>query len=309
MFLERCNETGASERVVIMVVVLQLGLKPDHSDYPSLKAIEEQIIEKAGGWERFKRDIPLLLRQGIDEVIDSARSKRFLLEELEKTEKTYIGTKIEILLRNHLQLERGKVLDVVIGETEVDIKNTVGRTWTIPLEALGHPCILIKEDEVRGECSFGLMIATANRLMPGKNRDRKSGIAAHAMVDVHWMLRRFPYPMNFWQQLPPDTRLRIMASYNDTQRLVTLFTELQERPIGRKVIQAVAPQLDPMKRLRKNGGARDFLSRQGIVLLTGSAHRKLIQELGLPACKSDEAISFRPTDHQVIERLRELQIL
>ena len=47
------------------------------------------------------------LREAFDEVIDGARTARYRIEQLEKTEKTYIGTKVEIVLRDGLELERG----------------------------------------------------------------------------------------------------------------------------------------------------------------------------------------------------------
>ncbi|WP_035354680.1 NaeI family type II restriction endonuclease [Edaphobacter aggregans] len=77
-----------------------IGFDPLHQDYVLIKQLEAAILRHAGGFEKFRVDIPQLLRRAIDEVIDSARSNRFTLIEIEKTEKTYIGTKIEILLRN-----------------------------------------------------------------------------------------------------------------------------------------------------------------------------------------------------------------
>jgi Restriction endonuclease NaeI len=74
-------------------------LDPAHRDYLLLTNIEQALVRQAGGWEKFCVEIPRLLRQAIDEVIDSYRSSRFTVAELEKTEKTYLGTKIEILLR------------------------------------------------------------------------------------------------------------------------------------------------------------------------------------------------------------------
>jgi hypothetical protein len=122
--------------------LLPIVFDESHQDYVLIKRLEAAILRHAGGIDKFKVDIPQLLRRAIDEVIDSARSNRFTLIEIEKTEKTYIGTKIEILLRNHLQMSKGKVLDLSIDGIEVDIKNTIGSNWTIPIEALGHPCIL-----------------------------------------------------------------------------------------------------------------------------------------------------------------------
>lgn len=194
-----------------MVVVLSLGLDASHQDYGPLKRIEDKILQHAKGRERFNQDIPNLIRQAIDEVIDAARSKRFTLAELEKTEKTYIGTKMEILLRNHLGLERGRVLDVLIDDVEVDIKNTIGSTWTIPKEAIGHPCILIQENEETSRCSFGLIVIREEVLNPGLNRDKKAAISIGALVHVHWLLRHAPYPRNFWEDIKPETRRAIMA--------------------------------------------------------------------------------------------------
>ena len=79
-----------------------------HQDYVLIKQYRGGELRHAGGFEKFRVDIPQLLRRAIDEVIDSARSNRFTLIEIEKTEKTYIGTKIEILLRNHLGMSKGQ---------------------------------------------------------------------------------------------------------------------------------------------------------------------------------------------------------
>src|ERR1700761_2095566 len=142
------------------------SLPPHPPDYELLRRLEHAIIRHAGGLKRFQEEIPLLIRQAIDEVIDTPRSGRFTLDELEKTEKTYIGTKIEILLRNHLKMQKGRVMDLSIDGTEVDIKNTIGSNWNIPAEAVGHPCILLKADESLFICSFGLIMIRKEALNP-----------------------------------------------------------------------------------------------------------------------------------------------
>ena len=50
------------------------------------------------------------------------------------------------------------MLDLSIDGIEVDIKNTIGSNWTIPSEAMGHPCILLKAQESTSRCSFGLIV-------------------------------------------------------------------------------------------------------------------------------------------------------
>jgi hypothetical protein len=51
-----------------------------------------------------------------------------------------------------------------------------------------------------------------------------------------------------------------------------------------------------MKRLRKNGGARDILSQQGIALLWGTNDRELIKTLNLGVVSADQFISVSPTN-------------
>ena len=189
-----------------MVVVLSLGLDPAHHDYDSLKHLENKIIEHAKGWERFKRDIPNLIRQGIDEVIDAARTMRFTLDELEKIEKDYISCKLKILVRHHLGFERGQELDLLVDGVEVGIANTIGSRWNIPKEGIGRPYILIKENEKIAQCSFGLAVIRTGGVNNGVKRNRDKRIAGQALLPVRWMLRDQPYPKNSWEDLYTDTQ-------------------------------------------------------------------------------------------------------
>jgi hypothetical protein len=269
-----------------------------------MKQLEEAIYRHAGGVDCFRVNIPLLLRQAIDEVIDSARSNRFTLDETEKTEKTYIGTKVEILLRNYLKMEKGKILDLSIDGIEVDIKNTIASNWTIPAEAMGHPCILIQSEESKALCSFGIIVIRDEILNAGRNRDGKRTIAKMSFEHIHWLLRNEPYPENFWQHLDPELRREITAPRGGTDRLAVLFRRYQGRPISRRLVQGIAQQDDYMKRIRKNGGARDLLAPEGIAILWGKKDRDLIRQLGLPNCEPDEFISFKPVNPDDVAFLR-----
>ena len=53
-----------------------------------------------------------VVRRGIDEVIDGGRTGRWSIDQLAKTEKTYIGTKIEHLVLNEFEIPRGSVSTV-----------------------------------------------------------------------------------------------------------------------------------------------------------------------------------------------------
>ncbi len=275
-----------------------------HKDYELIQRIEAEIISHAKGWQNFRVQFPNLVRQAIDEVIDAPRSKRFRIDELEKTEKTYLGTKIEILLRNYLDLERGKNLDVLIDGIEVDIKNTIGSTWTIPLEALGHPCILIISAENTAKCSFGIIVISPEVLNEGRNRDQKTTISKAGMKNIHWLLYDVQYPINIWETIGEKSLKKLLAIAGGTERLAQLFREFPETPFTRNQIEALAQQKDFMKRLRKNGGARDMLSKEGIALLSGQTHKDLISQLHLPQCKKDEFISYKPESELHINLLR-----
>ncbi|HEV2737259.1 MAG TPA: NaeI family type II restriction endonuclease [Candidatus Elarobacter sp.] len=280
-------------------------LQTSHADFPLLAPIVHAILEQAGGFESFAREIPQLIRQAIDEVIDTPRTNRFVLSETEKTEKTYLGTKVEILVRAHLKLGKGRNLDLSVRGAEVDIKNTMGGNWAIPLEAVGHPCILVKENEKTALCSVGLIVANDSYLNPGSNRDHKRTISAAGLMNVWWILRDHPYPQNVWEVMPLSTREAIMKAPGGAQRLAALFRAVQERPVSRSTVEDVAQQKDAMKRVRRNGGARDILAPQGIAILWAGSDRAVIEKLGLPAIGRQDFISYRPTNPAHIALLRD----
>lgn len=280
-------------------------LRQDHPDHDLLAPIASALVAAAGGEERFGLCIPPLFRQAIDEVIDAPRTNRFTIDEIEKTEKTYLGTKVEILLRNFLGLPKGNKLDLLVDGHEVDIKNTMLRNWTIPLESHGLPALLLRANEKSSLCDVGLILVREAYLNPGKNRDAKRTIAAEAFQNIWWLLYQAPYPPNFWEILAPQERHAIMASGKGSARLASLFELLQRKPISRLQIEAIAQQRDYMKRLRRNGGARDALVAKGIALLWGTRDKELIERLDLGPVGPDEFISIAPQNAQEAELLRE----
>jgi hypothetical protein len=59
-----------------------------------------------------------------------------------------------------------------------------------------------------------------------------------------------------------------------------------------------------MKRIRRNGGARDILAPQGIAILWGQKDRALIAKLNLGRIGPDEFISYQPKKTSEIDALR-----
>lgn len=220
-----------------------------HPDYTRLSPIADAIVASGGGYVEFAQRVPEIFRQAIDEVIDAPRTGRYTIEETEKTEKTYLGTKVEILLRNYLKLPKGKILDLSVGGIEVDIKNTMGRAWTIPLESLGHPALLLRSSEKSARCDVGLILIKDEYLNPGLNRDSKRTISASGAANIWWLIHNAVYPPNFWEILPKTDRNAIINAGAGTARIAALFERVLLRPISRSQVQALAQQHDYMKRV------------------------------------------------------------
>ncbi|MGB5864248.1 MAG: NaeI family type II restriction endonuclease [Sulfitobacter sp.] len=273
-----------------------------HPDHALLTGIAAEITARAGGPQALACNFAAMLRTCVDDVIMTPKTGRRAYEELEKTEKTYIGTRVEIELRALLDLPKGR-LDCVIRGHDVDIKNTMGANWMIPTEAVNAPCILVAADEARALCYLGLIVARPNYLTAGQNKDAKRTISAAGFTHIHWLLREHPYPPNFWRTVQPDVITRIFRGRAGNHRMAALFREIQGRPILRDVVEAVAQQHDFMRRIRADGGkgTRDHLAHEGILLLSGHYDANLIAALDLPTCNHSEFISYRPISQQQID--------
>ena len=85
--------------------------------------------------------------------------------------------------------------------------------------------------------------------------------------------------------------------------MARLFQSCLEMPVSRVVIASVAAQDDFMKRLRKNGGARDLLDGLEIAILYSENDRELMRQLGL-VFGSREFVAFRPRNREQADMLR-----
>lgn len=280
-------------------------LDQGHPDHTDLALLEADLLKAVGGRERFVEKLRSFFRSAIDEVIDTARTGRYFLSDLEKTEKTYLGTKFEILLRDWLGVPKGVVLDLLIGGREVDVKSTTGGAsgWMIPPEAIDRLCVLLRVNEDDSTCAVGLVRARPAYLRGGQNRDAKTSFSAAGRDHIWWIVQDFPYTPNFWSLISPETRGYIMAARGGKVRLARLFESCLEMPVSRVVISSVAAQDDFMKRLRKNGGARDLLDGLDIAILYSENDRELMRHLGL-VFGSREFVAFRPKNPEQAYLLR-----
>ena len=261
----------------------------------SLKQVGDHALSEVVSLLVEKQDLAIrvgeALRKSFDEVIDGPRTGRYSVEQLAKTEKTYIGTKIEIVLRTDLELGYGKVLDHLIMGHEVDTKFSLTGDWMIPREAVNQLCLLVKSAD-KGVFSMGILRASEDVLTKGSNQDRKRSISATGKQLVTWLCKDHLMPPNFLQNLDPETRARILEPKTGMQRIRELFLRATGRIIPRTVVEQVAQQSDPLRRARQ---MKKELSTLGIKVLCAkyAEDRKQFEEHGFLDYRTGDWLSIR----------------
>ncbi|MEP5154978.1 NaeI family type II restriction endonuclease [Planktotalea sp.] len=268
---------------------------PGHPDFEALSEIRDGIFKLASGGETVRRAFPQAIRDAIDFVLDPIRTGRTELHELDNVEKTFVGLKIEHYVRDFLGAPKG-VRDLVIDGQDVDIKNTLDNSWMIPPETYAHedPCLVITSKEDESTCWMGVMLARQEYLN-APNRDGKRGVKSGAVRNILWLVEGADYPPSVWRDFD-------MAQFNElrklqpgTLRAATFFRNNIDTVVPREVVQALLhDQLDPLKRLRKNQGARGVLEPKGIALLSGSFGRKVLNALGRAEIANDAFLAITP---------------
>jgi hypothetical protein len=232
------------------------------------------------------------IRQAIDEVLDGGRTGRWDIHQLSKTEKTYIGTKVEIILKAQLGFPQGRKLDSLIEGFEVDVKFSINaHGYMIPAEAVGQLCILVWADDALSRFSLGLVRAEEAILNPGRNRDGKRTIRAASRNHIRWLITEAQgeLPRNFLLNLKASIRDQILRQPKGQPRVTELFRAVQKQIIPREAIVILGQQQDPLKRVRDT---RQQLLKEGIAVL-GHHNEDRLQaiSLGLIPPKSGEFIS------------------
>jgi Restriction endonuclease NaeI len=272
----------------------------NHPDFPTLSIIREKINSCAGGPERLRAVLPLLLKDAVDFVLDPATTGRTVIEELDKVEKTFIGLKVEHFLRDMLGLPKGKRDLAGVGGLDVDIKNTIGTTWMIPLETYrsAEPCLLIATAKFDGRCWLGIMLARDSYL-GAKNRDQKRSVTAEGKRNILWLVEDEPYPLSRWAEIDMAVFRELRRIKGGNKRAAEFFRKHLGKIVHRSVVQSLLhDQDDYMRRLRgdkKTVGTRDILKKENIELACGvwAESREAVASYGFADLKSDEWIAVR----------------
>lgn len=286
------------------------SLDPSHPDFAVTTRIAHAVTSRLG------TNIDTVLAErilgAVDFVLDPVRTGRTTIDELDRVEKTFIGLKVEHLIRDILDVSPG-ARDLHLDGMNVDVKNTIrkSRAWMIPLETYRdeEPVLLIASDPTARTSSMGVMIAR-DAYLGAENRDRKRRVLSTAHANILWIAQNLTWPPSRWEGLDMERfrQLRAEKSPNGrpggARRAAKFFRENIDRPIHRSVVVALLhEQSDPLKRLRTDGGARDYLAPEGIAILSRHFDRPLVEALGLQIGR-DEFISIKPSTPEQAAALR-----
>lgn len=267
-------------------------MNEDHIDYSVIKQIVDEIESLSGGFSKLEHEFPALIQDAVDFVIDPIRTARSTIAELDNVEKTFIGLKVEHFLRDYLGVPKG-LRDLRIGDRDVDVKNTVLRTWMIPPETFSNqePCVLVMITSPSNTCSLGVFVARPEYLN-ADNRDKKRSVSAKAFPNIYWILKDKPLPESRFKGIDMARFRQLRNMRYGNRRLAQFLRENLNRVIHRNVLLGLLfDQLNPMKRLRGNGGVRDVLANEGIAVFSGAYDSKLIENYSLPKCSRDEFVA------------------
>lgn len=263
-----------------------------------LDAVEAELYRLDPTGDR----VASVLRDTLDQLYDGQHTGRWRFEQLHKTEKTHMGTLVEINLQREFGFDDGAATDYRIVGVEVDCKYSMSATgWALPPEVLGHLALLVTaKDELDG-WKAGLVRVEERWLNLGRNRDAKATLSETGRAHIRWLWRGHgTLAENLFLHLDPDVRTRIFAAtarrgtQHGQARTNELFRLVQRRIIRRAELATVAQQPDFMKRARGNGGARTLLRPEGILVLGHQDDDPLVAEaLGLPRPTKGEFISTR----------------
>ncbi|HET7052720.1 MAG TPA: NaeI family type II restriction endonuclease [Solirubrobacterales bacterium] len=251
--------------------------------------VVESKLRALGGPDPVKK-FGQAVRQAIDEVLDGPRTGRCRLTELAKTEKTYVGTKVEIVVRTSLGLDRGPILDLEIEGHPVDIKWAMNSVWQIPMEAVGQLCLCIGGLDEVSRFQVGLIRCDEEWLNLGENRDRKRTISAVGRSKMSLLVPSSPLPINFVEQMDHALRIAVMGEPTIQARVTRLFTLLPRTPIPRNAIATVARTTgDPLRRVRADTWAGNPLGDMKI--LSAKYGNPIVVALGYRPLERDEFMS------------------
>ncbi len=250
------------------------------------------------------KEFGAVLRETYDQLYDGQRSGRYAWDQLRKTEKTYMGTLVEINLHRAFDFDDGAAMDYLIAGVETDCKfsQSLGG-WEFPPEAyeFDHLCLVVWASDSESRWRAGLVrVANDPELLGPENRDRKRKLTPQGESRIRWLYEEPRLPENLLLHIRPETREKILGAApprrrksTGQQRINMMFRLVQRRIVNRASVLTVGRQKDPLKRARDARKQR-HLGKEGILVLGHQENDPLVaQALGLPVPGKGDFVSAR----------------
>lgn len=283
------------------------------SPSPALAGLVHWFEEQPESRERFA----WVLRDSLDELLDGQRTRRWCYQQLKKTEKTHLGTTVELNLTSEFDIPDGEDLDWKIDGHEVDCKfsKDLGG-WEIPMEmylcdahgeqsgTADHLALVVWMNDDDAQWAAGV-VQISDNLLKFKtddsnqehrqyNRDNKRRLNDDGMDKIHWLWGGLQdLPPNLLRRTSEDKRRAILLNKSGQERVNALLREIQCEMIDRPTMVTVAQQKDPMKRVR-DARLPEHLGGEGFLILGHQdADSHIAQGLDLPVPNKGEFVSCR----------------
>ena len=239
-----------------------------------------------------------VMRQSFDQLYDGGRTGVYHVDQLSPTQKTHLGTFVEVNMAKEFNFETvGVKFDYRIAGHDVDAKFSLSGGWMLPPEVIGHLCLVMQASDDEARFDIGVVRASAEWLTAGGNRDKKVALRAGHRDKITWIHRGATMPPNVLATLArPDLDV-ILSKKSGQQKVNEVFRRAPGRRISRAAIETLAMQRDPLKRVRRNGGARTPLAKEGIIIMNGDYtwQRDIVKALGAEPPQEGEFVSLHIT--------------
>jgi hypothetical protein len=266
---------------------------PSPEDDPDIWAVHDAV--KAVDPHGFRAGYAI--REALDQIYDGQRTGRWDYTQLLKTEKTHVGTLVEIWLQREFGFEDGEELDFRIAGVDVDCKWSLNMyDWEIPQEMYSRGdkiALVVWANEYTARWAAGLVRISESILRPlGKQRDGKRRLDGRGRDRILWIAPGADLVKNTLLHVTDPAKLELIAYARRGQTAVTnLFRELTGELVNRATVLTAAQQVDGAKRVRD---ARKHLRPEGIVIFGHYApHPRMAAELGLPMPTLGRFVSAR----------------
>ena len=255
------------------------------------------------------------LRDSLDELLAGQRTGRWCYQHLSKTERTHLGSAIQVNFTNEFEIPDGATLDWSIDGRDVDCKFSKDfGGWEIPMEMYrcddhgdlqgshDHLALLLwmNDDESQWAAGVvqirdGLLRSRADGSGRQYNRDRKRRLNNDGIDSIRWLWGGLQedLPENLLLHMSEAKRHAVLSHRSGQQRVNALLREVQGAIITRSTVLTVAQQDDAMKRARDARLPR-HLGNEGLLVLGHQESDPHIAScLDLPVPAKGEFVSCR----------------